>query len=403
MTPLPLTDLLFHDSPQLGLLLAVVVGFGFGFVLERAGFGRATKLAAQFYGTDMTVLKVMFGAIVTAALGLVVFDGLGWIELGALSRGAASWTYVWPMLVGGLLLGVGFIVSGYCPGTSAVSAASGNIDGMVTLAGVGIGCLVFAEGYPLLSEFMVSGSREHWFLYELLHLPPAVVAAGIAVMAMGAFLAAEIAERRFGPEPDGDAAAAPPSKLPRHIAFATFGLGAVAGLVLLAVPGPDDGAGERAARDRELIGQQELAARVVQEPWTLRILDLRDREACAGQRIPGAECTPLDTLGDLGLAYAPGVQDLVLVGDRTVEQLPAAAAAYPGDVVVLDGGFRGWEWFALTEPSPPDAPADSPLWAEYHFRSGLYSAMTGAVQAPPPAAPATTFVPEKREGGGGCS
>ena len=51
---------------EFGLVGAVVIGFFFGFVLERAGFGRATTLAAQFYLTDMTVFKVMFSAIVTA-------------------------------------------------------------------------------------------------------------------------------------------------------------------------------------------------------------------------------------------------------------------------------------------------------------------------------------------------
>ena len=67
MTP-PLRVAL-RRARELGLVVAVLIGFGFGFVLERAGFGRANKLAGQFYGTDMTVLKVMFSAIVTAMLG----------------------------------------------------------------------------------------------------------------------------------------------------------------------------------------------------------------------------------------------------------------------------------------------------------------------------------------------
>jgi len=50
---------------ELGLVFAVVSGFGFGFVLERAGFGRAQKLVGQFYGYDMSVFKVMFSAVVT--------------------------------------------------------------------------------------------------------------------------------------------------------------------------------------------------------------------------------------------------------------------------------------------------------------------------------------------------
>ena len=64
------------EHRALGLALAVLLGVGFGFVLERAGLGRAQKLMGQFYGNDMTVLKVMFGAVVTAALGSVVLSGL---------------------------------------------------------------------------------------------------------------------------------------------------------------------------------------------------------------------------------------------------------------------------------------------------------------------------------------
>ncbi len=64
----------------------------------------------------------------------------------------ASWwsasTFLWPMLVGGLLLGVGFIISGYCPGTSLVAAASGAVDGMLAFVGVVIGSVLFGMAYP---------------------------------------------------------------------------------------------------------------------------------------------------------------------------------------------------------------------------------------------------------------
>ena len=66
---------------QEGLVVAVLIGIAFGFVLERAGFGRADKLAAQFYLRDMRVFKVMFSAIVTAMLGLTIASGLGLTNL----------------------------------------------------------------------------------------------------------------------------------------------------------------------------------------------------------------------------------------------------------------------------------------------------------------------------------
>ncbi|MBW1881059.1 MAG: YeeE/YedE family protein, partial [Deltaproteobacteria bacterium] len=116
MTILPLygLDILGYQG---GLVVFTLVGVAFGFVLERAGFGQAPILAAQFYGTDMRVLKVMFTAIVTALLGLTLFSGLGILDLSLVQ---VTPTYLWPALIGGLLLGVGFVVSGYCPGTAVV-------------------------------------------------------------------------------------------------------------------------------------------------------------------------------------------------------------------------------------------------------------------------------------------
>ena len=104
-----------HFGPSTGLLIGTVIGIGFGFVLERAGFGRARNLAAQFYLTDLRVLKVMFGAIVTALAGMALLSGVGVLDL---SRLTVPETFLWPQLVGGLLLGAGFIISGHCPGTA---------------------------------------------------------------------------------------------------------------------------------------------------------------------------------------------------------------------------------------------------------------------------------------------
>ena len=65
--PLNLVELLGKYGAYVVFLL---IGFGFGFVLESSGFGNSKKLAAQFYFRDLTVLKVMFGAIITAMVGI---------------------------------------------------------------------------------------------------------------------------------------------------------------------------------------------------------------------------------------------------------------------------------------------------------------------------------------------
>ena len=124
----------YHLEGWTGMLLlapALVVGFFFGLTLERAGFGNARVLSAQFYFTNMRVFKVMFTAIITAGAGMALLGAVGLLDMKML-----SWpdTFLWPHLVGGFLLGAGFIISGCCPGTSIVAAGSGKLDGFAAAA-----------------------------------------------------------------------------------------------------------------------------------------------------------------------------------------------------------------------------------------------------------------------------
>jgi uncharacterized membrane protein YedE/YeeE len=188
------TDLLAQEAlTPVSLLGAVALGVAFGFVLERSGFGRAQKLVAQFYLTDMTVFRVMFTAVVTAALGSSLLAALGLLELKAVTVNYP--TFLWPMILGGLLVGAGFVTSGYCPGTSVVAAASGKLDGLLTVAGVVIGTVAYAELQPAVAAFHDSGKLGGVFLYQLVHLPPLALAALIAVAAVASFYGAGAIER----------------------------------------------------------------------------------------------------------------------------------------------------------------------------------------------------------------
>ena len=131
-------------------LVFAAIGFGFGAVLELAGFGDTRKLAAQFYLRDLTVLKTMFTAIVVAAVLLFVATSVGLLDLG---RVFVNPTYLWPGIVGGLIMGVGFVVGGFCPGTSLVAAATLKIDGILFVAGALFGVYLFGESAAALEPF----------------------------------------------------------------------------------------------------------------------------------------------------------------------------------------------------------------------------------------------------------
>ncbi|MEZ4581350.1 MAG: YeeE/YedE thiosulfate transporter family protein [Caldilineaceae bacterium] len=88
---------------------------------------QSPKLARQFYFKEMTVLKVMFMGIVVAMLLIFWATAMGWLNYNLIW---VNPTYLWPGIVGGLIMGVGFIIGGFCPGTSLVAAATLKLDGI---------------------------------------------------------------------------------------------------------------------------------------------------------------------------------------------------------------------------------------------------------------------------------
>ena len=181
---------------EASLVVAFVIGIGFGFFLERGGFGSARKLTSQFYLDDLAVFKVMFTAIVTAMLGVFYLSWLGIMDLSLVDLVT---TNLWPQIAGGLLLGFGFVIGGYCPGTSLVAAVTGRIDGMVFVLGAMAGMFAFGEAFPLLKGFYESGDFGRLTLPQAFHLPYGLVVFLVVVMAVGGFMGAEWVERRFAP------------------------------------------------------------------------------------------------------------------------------------------------------------------------------------------------------------
>ena len=89
-------------------ILALILGLGFGFSLNKAGLTTYRNIANQFRFTDMSVLKFMMTAIVVAMIGLYTFRGLGWVTFPTVPA-----TYIVGNLIGGLIFGVGMASAGY--------------------------------------------------------------------------------------------------------------------------------------------------------------------------------------------------------------------------------------------------------------------------------------------------
>ncbi len=181
-------------TPAAELALALALGLGFGFALERAGFGSARKLTAVFYLWDMAVVKVMFTAIVTAMSGVALLTAAGALDLGALYVEPTNFAAA---AIGGLLFGAGFVVGGYCPGTSVAAAATGKIDGLVFLAGIAAGTVGFAVVFPALSGFYTATPLGQVTSPASFGLPYGVVVFAVVVVALAGFWGAGLVERRF--------------------------------------------------------------------------------------------------------------------------------------------------------------------------------------------------------------
>ena len=190
--PLALTTLLGKYGAYLVYLL---IGFAFGYVLEIAGFGNSPKLAGQFYFKDQTVLKVMFTAIVVAMVFIFGASALGLLDYNLIW---VNPTYLWPGIVGGLIMGFGFIIGGFCPGTSLVAMATFKLDGLFFALGTLFGIFIFGETVSSFETFWESSYMGRFTIPEWLGLDTGTVVLMVVFMALFMFWGAEKLEKHFG-------------------------------------------------------------------------------------------------------------------------------------------------------------------------------------------------------------
>lgn len=178
-------SVIFEFNYYTELIIAVGIGILFGFFLERAGFGNANNLISIFYGRDFRVLRVMFTAVITSATGVYLLDLFGILPI--YSIGILD-TYLWSQMAGGIILGFGFIIGGYCPGTSVVASVSGKADAIIFIGGLIAGSAIFSISYDQsLLTIHKKGHMGRILLSEYLGIPAAILLPLIVVVAIGAF------------------------------------------------------------------------------------------------------------------------------------------------------------------------------------------------------------------------
>ncbi len=191
MGPLAINEIISENT---NLFLAFIIGTGFGFVLEQSGFSSSRKLAGVFYGYDTVVLKVFFTAAITAMLGLLFFSLFGWVDLSLIYINP---TYLTSAIIGGIIMGAGFIIGGYCPGTSFCGASIGKIDALVFIGGLFIGVIIFGLGYNLWDGIYMAKYLGAPKVSESLGLTDGFFGLLLIVIALSMFWVAEWAEKKF--------------------------------------------------------------------------------------------------------------------------------------------------------------------------------------------------------------
>jgi len=183
---------LYDGGAASGLLAGVL----FGYVLEGTGFGSPRKLTAQFRLSDWSVFKVMFTAVIVAALGLWLAEVSGLIAANAVY---VPTLYFWAVALGGALIGAGFALGGYCPGTAAVGLGSGRIDAFVFILGMVAGTAVFAAVFAPLEAFYMAGKGpDGQTVSALAGVPDWVVLVALVVLAAVGWRVGSHFERRLG-------------------------------------------------------------------------------------------------------------------------------------------------------------------------------------------------------------
>ena len=331
-------------SPELSLILGLLLGIAFGFVLEQAGFSSCRKLTGLFYGTDFTVLRVFFTAGVTAMSGVLILNHFGLLDMDVVYINP---TFLQSAILGGAIMGVGFVLGGYCPGTSICGAAVGKIDGMIFVLGGLFGIFVFGEAYPAVLKIYTAGSYGDLLVSQPLGISQGQFALLLIVVAVSAFAATTWIEKHVNFEAES-------FRYPRRAhRWAAAGV-LMLGLILASLPDRKasllseaaDSAYQR-SHPVERITSDELAFLIMDGDQHLLPVDVRDAPEFALTSLPRAvNIQPVTMLGKEWRDVLSQEQNrkVFFARDEATAVRAATLAGLLGykNVAVLQGGLDGF-------------------------------------------------------------
>ncbi len=333
-------------SDQLNLVVALILGIAFGFVLEQAGFSSSRRLAGVFYGYDFTVLRVFFTAAVTAASGVLLLGHFGLLDTDVIY---VNPTWMLPAIVGGAIMGVGFILGGYCPGTSVCAAAIGKVDGMFFIGGGLLGIFAFGELFPLYHKFFDSTFLGPIKVFDSLGMSQGLFTFLLIAIAVGAFAITTIIEKRVN---KNDA----PSLQFKPVKHFAAGIAIIAlGVLFIFMPDRKTSLVEKvsnpnyvATHPTATMEVDELAFRIVDNEPNFRIIDVRSPAEYAKLALPGSSNIQVADFfsKDVNASFLQRHVKKVIVGDNEAQERTASLLLQElgyENLAILRGGFDAFD------------------------------------------------------------
>ncbi|MGL4812404.1 MAG: YeeE/YedE thiosulfate transporter family protein [Beijerinckiaceae bacterium] len=173
---------MFPVTGNASLVLAVLFGATFGWLLHRGRVADYNTIVRQFLFKDFTVIKIMLTAIIVGGVGVFLMQSAGMVKFHIKNADMLA------IALGAALFGIGMVIYGYCPGTALAAIGAGSIHALVGAAGMLVGGIIYALSFDWVkANILPVGAWGKMQLPELLGVNAATIFAVLTVVALGAF------------------------------------------------------------------------------------------------------------------------------------------------------------------------------------------------------------------------